>query len=61
MSEREMMALELNNVLHLLNHVSVEGEKNMNNQLLAIIKLKKIKESMEGEKNADHNERGQNI
>lgn len=61
MNEKGMMVLELNDVLHLLNHVSVEGEKNMNNQLLAIIKLKKIKESMEGEKNADHNEQGKNI
>jgi len=52
---KEIIVLELNNVLHLLNHVSVEGEKNMNNQLLAVIKLKKIKGIMEGE-NENHDE-----
>lgn len=61
MIDRNFLILELNNILHLLNGVEVKGEMNLNNQLLSIIKIKKIKNGLEEQEHADNNEHGENI
>ena len=61
MNDNNFLILELNNILHLLNGVEVKGEMNLNNQILAILKIKKIKNGLEEQEHADNNEHGKNV
>lgn len=60
MDKYSMMRMELVNIRLLLNDVEVRGERNLNNQLAAILKIKQIEKSLE-EEHENHDEQGKNV
>lgn len=58
---RDQILIELSNVGILLNAVNTEGEKNLNNLLSAIQRVRAIKKSIEEEANENHDQQGKDV